>query len=481
MASSSNLTHSNILNSVSKQNRMSRRAKMDYNRTRIHFADDDEKYKGVSKDYFDHGDQSFVICHAKLWIDEGKRGQSKKSKVSFNLCCQYGAVELPQVKTSNPQYEELFKSNDAKSKFFLKNIRRYNSMFSFTSMGGKIDKSVNKGKGPYVFRLSGQNYHAIGSLLPNDGTKPKFSQLDNKISVTYDEKRLDTEIITWEKDGRTYNLPTSSEVAALIVGDIEESYEPRDIVVRKIGGNLEYLNELHPSYMPLQYPLIFINGEDGYRIKIKHRGVEDDDGNKRPYTTMREWFAFLFQDRVVQFSPTLYSRRLLQQIMVDGYTMIESERLCYIRSKQKELRSVTFENLKSLKDKGYSDVSKVGQRIILSSSFIGGARYMMQNYLDAMTLCKWYGYPDFFITVTCNPKWPEVQRFLKDTSLNADDRPDILCRLFKIKLDSLIKDLKDNHVLGKLQAVVYTVEFQKRGYLIPIFVYLCKKKINFQT
>ncbi|XP_076953594.1 uncharacterized protein LOC143627715 [Bidens hawaiensis] len=350
-------------------------------------------------------------------------------------------------------------------------------------MGGKIDKSVNKGKGLYVFRFIGQNYHAIGSLLPNDGTKPKFSQLyiydtdneienrqnilsDNKISMIDDEKRLDTEIITWlkemldrqnvlvktyrmardfcneqpdkelklrliynrEKDGRTYNLPTSSEVAALIVGDIEESYEPRDIVVRKIGGNLEYLNELHPSYMPLQYPLIFINGEDGYRIKIKHRGVEDDDGNKRPYTTMREWFVFLFQDRVGQFSPTLYSRRLLQQIMVDGYTMIESERLCYIRSKQKELRSVTFENLKSLKDKGCSDVSKVGQRIILPSSFIGGARYMMQNYLDAMTLCKWYGYPDFFIIVTCNPKWPEVQRFLKDTSLNADDRPDILCR-----------------------------------------------------
>ncbi|XP_076950681.1 uncharacterized protein LOC143623726 [Bidens hawaiensis] len=178
---------------------------------------------------------------------------------------------------------------------------------------------------------------------------------------------------------------------------------------------------------------------------------------------MREWFAFMFQDRVGQFSHTLYSRRLLQQILVDAFTMIESERLCFIRTKQKELRSVTFENLKSLKNKGCSDVSKVGQRIILPSSFTGGARYMMQNYLDAMTLCKWYGYPDFFITVTCNPKWAEVQRFLKDTTLNADDRPDILCRMFKIKLDSLIKDLKENHVLGKLQAVVYTVEFQKRG------------------
>lgn len=50
-------------------------------------------------------------------------------------------------------------------------------MFSFTSMGGKIDSSINKGKGPYIFRLSGENYHSIGSLLPDDGLKPKFSQL----------------------------------------------------------------------------------------------------------------------------------------------------------------------------------------------------------------------------------------------------------------------------------------------------------------
>ncbi|XP_076913570.1 uncharacterized protein LOC143572235 [Bidens hawaiensis] len=53
--------------------------------------------------------------------------------------------------------------------------------------------------------------------------------------------------------------------------------------------------------------------------------------------------------------------------------------------------------------------------------------------------------------------------FLKDTTLNSKDRPDILCRLFKIKRDALLKDLKDKAVLGKVQAVVYTIEFQKRG------------------
>nr|XP_043612651.1 ATP-dependent DNA helicase PIF1-like [Erigeron canadensis] len=35
--------------------------------------------------------------------------------------------------------------------------------------------------------------------------------------------------------------------------------------------------------------------------------------------------------------------------------------------------------------------------------------------------------------------------------------------MFKLKLDHLIKNLKDDHVLGKVKGVVYTVEFQKRG------------------
>ena len=90
--------------------------------------------------------------------------------------------------------------------------------------------------------------------------------------------------------------------------------------------------------------------------------------------------------------------------------------------------------------------------MILPSSFTGGARYMHQNYLDAMSLCKWFGYPDFFITFTCNPKWPEITRFLKDTKLKPEDMPDILCRIFKIKLNALMKDLKQKAVFGKVQA-----------------------------
>ncbi|KAL1364040.1 hypothetical protein AAHE18_03G189500 [Arachis hypogaea] len=93
-----------------------------------------------------------------------------------------------------------------------------------------------------------------------------------------------------------------------------------------------------------------------------------------------------------------------------------------------------------------------GKRIILPSSFTGGPRYMIQNYQDAMAICKVVGYPDLFITFTCNPKWPELEDFLKNRELNAEDRPDMICKAFKVKLDHLIKDIKTNKIFGRVCA-----------------------------
>ncbi|KAL8488394.1 hypothetical protein ACS0TY_024608 [Phlomoides rotata] len=67
--------------------------------------------------------------------------------------------------------------NDEKSKHLMKNIRAYNMMFSFMSMGGKIDRSINKDGAPFIFKLNGTNYHQIGSMLPQQEEHPRFSQL----------------------------------------------------------------------------------------------------------------------------------------------------------------------------------------------------------------------------------------------------------------------------------------------------------------
>nr|KAJ0187298.1 hypothetical protein LSAT_V11C900487600 [Lactuca sativa] len=224
-----------------------------------------------------------------------------------------------------------------------------------------------------------------------------------------------------QQDGRTFSLPTASEVAALIVGDIGNSIDNRDIIVTTKSGSLQ--------------------------LDIPHIGVTCSKNRKWCNCTIREFFSYRIQDRVNIFSLILNSRRLFQQFLVDAYAMIERETLYYIR------------NQKNVKNNRNTYISNIGQRVILPSSFTGGARYMMQNYLDAMSLCKWFGHPDYFITRTCNPNWPEIKRFIANTDLKPKDRLDILSRLFKMKLDSLIKDLEKNSLLGSVEAVVYTVEF----------------------
>lgn len=50
---------------------------------------------------------------------------------------------------------------------------------------------------------------------------------------------------------------------------------------------------------------------------------------------------------------------------------------------------------------------------------------MQQTYLDTMTLVKWLGFLELLLSLTCNPKWPEVIRFVEADNLKPEDRPSI--------------------------------------------------------
>ncbi|KAL6622878.1 hypothetical protein ACP70R_032757 [Stipagrostis hirtigluma subsp. patula] len=186
-------------------------------------------------------------------------------------------------------------------------------------MGARIDRSVNSGGGPYVFRINGQVHHRIGSLLPADGDPPQFVELyvydteheiDNRIRALDPSERiegdLDREIIAGllqmldehnplvksfrmardrlrECDGENvgiriigardgdpvqYNLPTCDELALLVVGDFSVDSYKCDIVVHCLDGNLQRVSPLHPALMALQYPLLFPYGERGFQLGI---------------------------------------------------------------------------------------------------------------------------------------------------------------------------------------------------------------------
>ena len=71
-------------------------------------------------------------------------------------------------------------------------------------------------------------------------------------------------------------------------------------------------------------------------------------------------------------------------------------------------------------------------------------------------------HPDLFLTITTDPGWKEIVDNLLPGQ-NATHRPDLVARVFKGKLNALLKDLKQNGVLGRVVARLYVIEFQKRG------------------
>ncbi|CAJ2662661.1 unnamed protein product [Trifolium pratense] len=266
------------------------------------------------------------------------------------------------------------------------------------------------------------------------------------------------------RDARMHNLPTCDEVAALIIGDQTDMENGRDIIVRNSSGEFKRLYETEPYFMPLQYPLLFPRGEDGFSPYIPFSTVNKPDKvHKRTSIAIREFIAFRIMDRTVEYGNIVNSRRLFQQFVVDCYTMIESQRLTFIRNNQKSIRCDMLTGLQEALSRGETDASNVGRKIILPPSFTGGNRYMFNNCQDAMAICKKFGYPDLFVTITCNSNWREIQDFVKQRNLTASDRPDIVSRVFKMKLDRLMADFKKEELFGKVDAGMYTVEFQKRG------------------
>ena len=73
-----------------------------------------------------------------------------------------------------------------------------------------------------------------------------------------------------------------------------------------------------------------------------------------------------------------------------------------IKRHQGNLRMELYVGLQDAIEKGDTRAGQVGGRILLPSSFIDSPRYKAKNYQDAMTICRWIGYPNVFVTFTCN-------------------------------------------------------------------------------
>lgn len=451
-------------------------------------------------------------CGALHWSDE-RLSTSTLQTPKFGICCDSGQVKLPLLPLPPPTLHHLLTANTDQAKDFRENIWKYNRAFAFTSMCAQEDHNVNRGRGPPVFRILGELYHRGGGLDAARGQHPTYAQLyiydpqaalDRRRSMNEDlnpetlrslqamiiEKNVYVDLFRHAYEimddqraegvqdpslrlrsvpvvqevavhPRRGNLPTADEVAVIICDSNGEDPGPRDVVLHLRGGGLWRINDLHPSYSPLYYVLLFPHGEPGWCQDL--RLYEPNRAQPRRLSQSR-FVAFRLQVRRNEFSTILRSKRLLQRYLVDMYAAIDQNRLRFLRNNQSSLRAALYSGLQdamSATDEEV-DLNQLGQKVILPSSYIGGPRHMQQRYQDSMAIARHHRRCDIFITMTCNPQWKEIQDELLPGQ-SAYDRPDLVARVFQMKKKALLDYIHKHGIFGSSVAYVYTVEFQKRG------------------
>ncbi|XP_065316121.1 uncharacterized protein LOC135924917 [Gordionus sp. m RMFG-2023] len=407
----------------------------------------------------------------------------KPTDGKFKNCCHKGKVKIPSIRyipflqdlLSNPNNE--FHSN------FMKYIRSYNSSLAFASMGAQISNSLNPG--PYCFRVHGQIYHRTSHLYPSTGMPPKFAQLyvlettqavngslhmkensgcnedllkrldilirqNNPFSISFKtlgeiEKEEKNRAIQENRpvqkinmifradrssDKRRYNIPNIDEVAIIFTND---DGEPPFIKVypRVDGSDLININILSPNLDPMVYPLLFPFGDPGWKPDLKG----EDTGRTRANISLLQFKIFRLAIRENEFNPILFAGKLSQQYIVDSYLQVEANNLNFIRQNQPKLRVDEYSGLMDYLETKSNNIIP-GKAVILPSSF--PQRNMRERYHDAMAIVLKFGKPDLFITFTCNPNWREIKENLF-SGQSPTDRPDLIARVFKLKLNELFK------------------------------------------
>nr|GEX00948.1 DNA helicase [Tanacetum cinerariifolium] len=302
------------------------------------------------------------------------------------------------------------------------------------------------------------------------------------------EKLLDSEVPPFKVrlfnvvGAREYELPTGDMLGAIIYEPGPDTNMDFDIVIDRRIGQPQRVSKLHPSYMALQFPLLFVYGEDGYSKDMKMfpllfvygedgyskdmkmvrvSGMSSDEDRR---LTMKAYYSYMLHDRVNSFNYLSKTERLFQQYMVTAFCAVEQSRIDFIRAHQNDIRNEYLSDIYDVIRRGDSDGSDCGGRLILPQSFTGGPRYMYAHYLDSLVICRVHGNPSYFITFTCNVKWPEITEYMDDfRGVTTADIADIVDRVFEMKIHQFMKYLRDIKPFGKVLAIVYTVEFQKRG------------------
>lgn len=440
--------------------------------------------RGVIPDVSNVGsmDQICPFCGALSWQHE-----------TMN-CCSQGAIQLPTLAEPPLELAAIIQSSHVQL-----NSRAYNMSLSMASVGHQ-----NKGLPDGWFILGGRSYHRIGGLIPSEGNPHTFAQIymldpdaasdrrmgvfgGDRCTLRRDVLRSLHELLMlhnpWARqfaaaarDGaprlvwRCTDDITTMQIGAMIT----EVGSRRDVVVTRLEGPLMHIHDGHALYHPLAYPLLFPLGTVGWQEDMIVASV---DFLSQRRVTLTEWGRFHLMHRGT-FTHLQRCQKLTLEFYCDLFAQVESRNADFHRMPQQQSK-YRAARVMAVEDQLNAGIhaSEIGKAVVrLPSGFVGSARYYQQLYYDAMALPRRFGKPDLFITMTCNPKWNEITAAIPAGS-HWKHHPEIVDRVFMLKLKEFIRDITECEIFGEVKAYVWRIEWQARGLPHCHMLFILKDKI----
>jgi len=294
------------------------------------------------------------------------------------------------------------------------------------------------------------------------------------------EKNLAFKVTYMEEDSKVWNRPTlAGELFAVVdkkaFQEVQRatSATGRDIVLlarmrpaAPISGRKATVKDVPNAvvpmmgayFEPLRMPLFYPRGESGWYMSLKN-----DNGRR---ITQLEYVRWHMHYRVGTRVPHIFGGRLYQEWLITVFLRYEVARLSiYATNKyQMNLRGSKLSSVKAAVGDGVTSGADAGSKIQIPSSHVGSMRWYRAKKADSLILINVFGIPTLFITMTCNPNWPEIVDAMKQQGCdNPCDRPDITERVLDKKANELIKDIYERQIFGKCVAFTGRKEWQKRG------------------
>ena len=276
-------------------------------------------------------------------------------------------------------------------------------------------------------------------------------------------------------DSRRFNISLQNEVCVVVSLNADQSFPEKELAIRhKFVMTMKMTDKRVELFT---YPIFYPKGTFGFPVGLPLKAPYTSRLSLNRLELAQYRIAFRSEKatdlpldlsssypdfRTLKFNALHFGGRLFQQYLVDTFIRVEQDRIQWIKFNQKTLLAENYGGVNQfLEDLAEKKNAVIGEKIILPSSFPGSTRYYTENFEDAMALVRRFGSPDFFITMTCNPEWPELKdaariHFGDGSCVEqlAQNRPDLVARIAKLKFDELIDDLKKKQIFGKTAAFV---------------------------